>query len=1358
MSFSIPHALWFGKLAVEDGFVSPEDFSEQIFLYADKRPDVSFDLFVEEAGMLTPFQRKKLNERLPSLPEALAAPLDAPTQDHPSRERYTLGEIMQQGGVGRIYKAHDKVIGREVAIKCLIDPENEEAQRRFENEYQITGRLDHPNIISVHDASESEELGPFYVMRLLEGRTLREVLRQAHERGVPGRTALLRSFLEICAAVAYAHSRGILHRDLKPSNIMVGELGEVQVMDWGIARRMVDPNLPTPPPPVIASKALLTPEDLEEPDSTRHGAVMGTPGYMAPEQARGASNLDARADIFALGVILFEMLTSRVPFVGIGLGDYMASLEQGPPPAPSEIDPSVNEELDEIVLRALALEPAKRTPTVRELSAALSVHLEGTRTQQLRQQRALSKVAEGIQARVTMQRKEAEAQTIRGELMGQQARIRPYDPLERKRPLWEKEQRIELLEKEAMVWLGEAISAFTQALALDPESQEAHGQLADLDVERLLAAEQRRDVAQLAYHEAMLQRHNDGRYDVFLQNEGSIWILSDPPGASVELFKFKEVDRILTPGQPVSLGQTPLGPVSLEAGSYLAVLTHEHFAQARLPVLVQRDKKHVYRARLYHPEDIPEGFLPIPQGRFLMGGDPLTASAGRMERPYLPDIWVATLPVTIEEYIDFLNQRDPDDPESMRSHVPRRSPDGGLYLPFGEAGWQLPEMDEDGDTWDPQWPVFAVSWYDAFAFSEWRAKVEGRPIRLPLSAELEKAARGVDGRYYPWGDRFDATFCKMGKSRPGPPKPEAVGLYEADRSVYGIQDLAGGIREWCGDTLEVADGAIAFGGNWSGSELTSRAAHRWHLQKGQVAPGIGLRLAMDAPPLPYHQGFAHTDHLPSEPIELPTTPSLHRSRPSTSLREVLADPGLWEGLAAQDDQRVLARLALAICEHDQWALIQAFDEDLPLATAGDAPESLPRELLSGSSEPEQADTTPSTAGSAYEIIPCGEPPLGALVMPAWSKLPPEDQQPLCAAIALVLQRRQERKQAEAREQKALSQAEAAQKHLTIVREAFATVAPETYLRDNYPLLDGRSAPMRRLFRLLDRLAQADSKVVRVLIHGESGVGKERVARTIHQQSVYSQGPFVAVNCGAIPENLVESELFGHVKGAFTGATRDQPGLFRQADGGTLFLDEIAELSLDAQVKLLRVLQNGAVRPVGGSTEFPFQAQVLCATHRDLKQLVQEGHFREDLYYRLVVFEVDIPALRERPEDIPVLLSRFLDDWQQESDISEAAMECFQAYHWPGNIRELENELRRALVIAEETIEPAHLSRKLRDLDGTHTKQKPQGKLKDIVAQVEQEAISHALEQAKGNKSETARVLGLSKRGLQLKMKRYGLTS
>lgn len=307
-------------------------------------------------------------------------------------------------------------------------------------------------------------------------------------------------------------------------------------------------------------------------------------------------------------------------------------------------------------------------------------------------------------------------------------------------------------------------------------------------------------------------------------------------------------------------------------------------------------------------------------------------------------------------------------------------------------------------------------------------------------------------------------------------------------------------------------------------------------------------------------------------------------------------------------------------------------------------------------------------------------------------------------------------------------------------------------RFEYPELIGQSEPLRAMLRLVDRVAVAD---VPVLVVGESGSGKELVARAIHEHSSRAKAPFVSENCGAIPEGLLESALFGHVRGAFTGASRPRAGLFEVADEGTLFLDEIGEMSLPMQTKLLRVLEDGVVRAVGSERGRKVDVRVIGATHRDLDELVKAGRFREDLLFRLNVISVRVPPLRERSSDIPLLVRHFVSKHATRAvEFTAAATTALCAYAWPGNVRQLENEVRRALVLADDAVDVEHLSRDVRAAEGGAPRDELD--LRARVDALEKDLVETALDRTDGNQTRAAELLGLSRYGLQKMIKRLGV--
>lgn len=309
-----------------------------------------------------------------------------------------------------------------------------------------------------------------------------------------------------------------------------------------------------------------------------------------------------------------------------------------------------------------------------------------------------------------------------------------------------------------------------------------------------------------------------------------------------------------------------------------------------------------------------------------------------------------------------------------------------------------------------------------------------------------------------------------------------------------------------------------------------------------------------------------------------------------------------------------------------------------------------------------------------------------------------------------------------------------------------------------PLL-GEAPAMHDLRALIARVARSQAPV---LITGESGTGKELVARLIHGAGTRGAAPFVPVNCGAIPAELMESELFGHRRGSFTGATADRPGLILSAEGGSLFLDEIGELPMPLQVKLLRVIQERAVRPVGGTEELAVDVRFLSATHRNLERLVSEGKFREDLYYRLDVISLHVPPLRERREDIPLLAEHLLERMAHATggtpvQLSPEALEMLRRHDFPGNVRELENVLERALALCEsERIRPRdiRLRRAPRRLEERHGPEP----LPEALHEMEREAIEKALREAGGNRTEAARRLGMTFRQLRYRIAKLGIES
>ncbi len=336
--------------------------------------------------------------------------------------------------------------------------------------------------------------------------------------------------------------------------------------------------------------------------------------------------------------------------------------------------------------------------------------------------------------------------------------------------------------------------------------------------------------------------------------------------------------------------------------------------------------------------------------------------------------------------------------------------------------------------------------------------------------------------------------------------------------------------------------------------------------------------------------------------------------------------------------------------------------------------------------------------------------------------------------------------------------EALRRENKMLREEIEAVRSES----DFGAMVGRSKSMISLFQLARKVASFNTTV---LVTGESGTGKELVARGLHAHSPRAEMPFIAINCGGIPENLLESEFFGHLKGAFTGADTNKKGIFAEADNGTLFLDEIGELPIGLQVKLLRVLQENEIRPVGSSRSQKIDVRIIAATAKDLAQEVEKGTFREDLYYRLNVLAIHIPPLRERPDDIALLARYFLKLKNRKlgtgvDSITSSAMSMLLQYSWPGNIRELENTIERAVIMTDQSsISPDNLTptireikegRRLTDYFNTYS-------IKQAGQMMEKNLISRALDASGGNKSRASELLEISYPSLLAKIKKYNLS-
>ncbi|MCK6527907.1 bifunctional serine/threonine-protein kinase/formylglycine-generating enzyme family protein [Myxococcota bacterium] len=770
--------------------------------------------------------------------------------------RYRYRREIGRGGQGRILEALDRDIGRVVALKVVRDAaEAPPGLRRFVAEAQVTGQLEHPNIVPVHDLGRLPSGTLYYTMKRVEGRSLEQVIR-ALRREDPDTVQrftlirLLTTLQQVCQGVHFAHTRGVIHRDLKPANVMLGDYGEVLILDWGLARILS----PTEPfglaspyggpsvPPTPGGTPAISPGSSGD---TRDGFVQGTPPFMAPEQARNdRSRIGPWSDVYALGAILYQVLTHELTFQAPDPREVMLRTVDSDPPPPHVRAPhlQVPRELSDLAMRCLERDPDRRLRSAWEVEQAIEDFLEGRR----RKAAAADRTAVG---RVAAERYHAIRHEVDRLVDAHREGARSlvgHEPEALKAPVWEIEDRIEDARRRGAVAFLDAEGAFEQALAWDDGNREARAGLASLYWTRFRDAEADRSREDQLRFEALVRRYDDGTWAQRLRGDGEVSVESDPPGAQVWIYAYREQGRRLRPAEARLLGRTPLGPVPLAMGAWLMVLRREGALDTRYPLRLGRGESHRARIRLVPTGHLPDSLHHVPAGPFVMGGDPHAPGAAGRELVRVGDVAIARFPVTVGEYLEFLRSIGAGDPDRAYAHAPRRFAGSAPVWPLDRGGlFTLPEGEGPGGRLDPMRPASGIARASAGAYVEWLATRTGLPLRLPTEGEWEKAARGADGRWFPWGDRFDPTFCKMRRSRPGQPRPEAIGAFPADRSPYGVRDMAGGVREWCSGWLGDGESLCPVrGGSWQGAEDECRVAGRSGEPPDAVSLDLGVRVAM----------------------------------------------------------------------------------------------------------------------------------------------------------------------------------------------------------------------------------------------------------------------------------------------------------------------------------------------------------------------------------------------------------------------------------------------------------------------------------------------------------------------------------
>ncbi len=771
----------------------------------------------------------------PALEEAEAAAATVRGPEVGVAARYVDLGVIGRGGMGEVRRVQDRDLNRVLAMKVIRPEALHDATQvsRFIQEAQVIAQLDHPGVVPAYELGRLPDGRLYFTMKEVKGRTLANVIGEVHAASTRGRWRTSRSgwtfwrlidaFCTVCKAMAYAHACGVVHRDLKPANVMVGAFGEVLVMDWGLAKVLGQRDIVAESAP---RKALKVKRADGTSGETLHGSVSGTPNYMPPEQARGEiDRLGPPSDVYALGAILYEILCGWAPYRGEDAAMVLKQVMAGPPPPPPRVVrgsargtgsegarssfPPVPEALWEICQKAMSQAMEDRYPHAGALADEVSAWLEGDKERGRAREIVLR--AESLLPGISALRAEVEALRTRAAAVLEP--IRPYDPVEVKRPGWALIDQAARLERDADLREIEHVQLLQAALAHVPDLPEAHARLADHYRAGHEEAEARRDWQQAARLEAMLRTHDDGRYAGYLKGEGHVTVVSDPPGATVSLYRFQEQDRRLVPVYERGLGKTPLYDVPMARGSYLLVLRAEGRQEVRYPVAIERQERWTSIAPTSEqPLEIhlpPLGSLGaddvyVPGGWARVGGDPqVVGNPG--QRVWVDPFVIRRFPVTNREYIAFLDDllAQGRERDALRWAPRERSgsldEEGALLYGRDDDGRFVLRADSDGDLWLPDWPVVNIDWESASAFAAWLAARTERPWRLPRELEWEKAARGVDGRFFPWGDFLDPTWCRMRDSLPGRAALAVVDSYPVDESPYGVRGLAGNTRDWCLD-------------------------------------------------------------------------------------------------------------------------------------------------------------------------------------------------------------------------------------------------------------------------------------------------------------------------------------------------------------------------------------------------------------------------------------------------------------------------------------------------------------------------------------------------------------------------------
>ena len=824
--------------------------------------------------------------RSPTAPEALSLSAEPSSP----AKRYTDLGILGAGGMGEVRLVHDAELSRQVAMKVLRSElkNNPNECARFVEEAQICAQLQHPNIVPIHDVGVLPDGCPYFTMKVVKGRSLSEVIRHVHHFANPFRfeptddgwtfRRLIDVFHQVCQAVAFAHSKGVLHRDLKPQNIMLGEFGEVMILDWGIAKILKNRHFH---PQSSQGEAISSNRSALGLYETTKGSVTGTPAYMSPEQAMGLSDaISERSDVYALGALLYEILIGRPPYRGKDGRDILNQVLSGPPkplrqtediPVLRPNHPPLPDDLISACETAMNRSLADRFASAAAFEQVISDWLEGAR----QKEKALNIVAEAEELGQNLLRLEHDINTLQAEAEAALKNIPNWADERVKGRWWDKEQAAHEKQEEWRWLFSTQEQILHTALRYRPELEVAHLKLIDRYRAAHAQAEDNRDPALTASQAVRLRHHAmalpedhpvRSRQLHYLKGTGALTLHLPHHDVGVYLEQYVAHHRRLVTDPIGFLGHGTLHQVPLEMGSYRLRLIKKGHQDVIYPICIGREEHWTGLNAQDEPAVIelpPTGVLSesecyVAAGRFWAGGDE-RAPSGLSRRLVWQDAFVmATHPVTNAQYLVFLNALLEDGREGEALQwVPRErsgqhGQQGASIYGRDPNGHFVLVPDTDGVMWNPDWPVCSVDWHCANAYAAWYSEHTGKSWRLPTELEWEKAARGVDGRWYPWGDGFDPSYACVLESHQDGREPALISDYPIDESVYGVRGMAGNMRDWTASYYRKDWTAplekthyVGRGGNWHASKKAALAAHRHFYNPTYRSGLIGFRLCRD---------------------------------------------------------------------------------------------------------------------------------------------------------------------------------------------------------------------------------------------------------------------------------------------------------------------------------------------------------------------------------------------------------------------------------------------------------------------------------------------------------------------------------